>query len=73
MELIVLSIMDHDKWIRVGERMDLTGSELQEYVEKREKEFLDREERMLRREDEKSRLEFERLKLEEELLENKHR
>ena len=49
--------------------MGLTGSELQEYVEKREKEFLDREERMLRREDEKSRLEFERLKLEEERLE----
>ena len=55
--------MDHDKWIGAGERMGLTGSELQEYVEKREKEFLDREERMLRREDEKSRLEFERLKL----------
>ena len=49
--------------------MCLTGSELQEYVEKREKEFLDREERMLRREDEKGRLEFERLKLEEERLE----
>ena len=61
--------MDHDKWIEAGERMGLTGSELQEYVEKREKEFLDREERMLRREDEKSRLEFERLKLEEERLE----
>ena len=61
--------MDHDKWIGAGERMGLTGSELQEYVEKREKEFLDREERMLRREDEKSRLEFERLKLEEERLE----
>ena len=49
--------------------MGLIGSELQEYVEKREKEFLDREERMLRREDEKNRLEFERLKLEEERLE----
>ena len=61
--------MDHDKWIGAGERMGLTGSELQEYVENREKEFLDREERMLRREDEKSRLEFERLKLEEERLE----
>ena len=61
--------MDHDKWIGAGERMGLTGSELQEYVEKREKEFLDREERMLRREDEKNRLEFERLKLEEERLE----
>ena len=61
--------MDHDKWIGAGECMGLTGSELQEYVEKREKEFLDREERMLRREDEKSRLEFERLKLEEERLE----
>ena len=61
--------MDHDKWIGAGKRMGLTGSELQEYVEKREREFLDREERMLRREDEKSRLELERLKLEEERLE----
>ena len=25
--------MDHDKWIGAGERMGLTGSELQEYVE----------------------------------------
>ena len=32
--------MDHDKWIGAGERMGLTGSELQEYVEKREREFL---------------------------------
>ena len=61
--------MDHDKLIGAGEHMGLTGSELQEYVEKREKEFLDREECMLRREDEKSGLEFERLKLEEERLE----
>ena len=63
--------MDHDKWIGAGERMGLTRSELQEYVEKREKDFLDREERMLRREDEKSRLEFECLKLEEERLEKR--
>ena len=55
--------------IGAGERMGLTGSKLQEYVEEREKEILDREERMLRREDEKNRLEFERLKLEEERLE----
>ena len=61
--------MDHDKWIGAGERMGLTGSELQEYVEKREKEFLDKEERMVRRENEKNRLELERLKLEEERLE----
>ena len=61
--------MDHDKWIGAGERMGLTKLELQEYVEKREKEFLDREERMLRQEDEKNRLEFERLKLEEERME----
>ena len=56
--------MDHDKLIGAGERMCLTGSELQEYVEKREKEVSDREERMLRQEDEKNRLKFERLKLE---------
>ena len=60
--------MDHDKWIGAGERMGLTGSELQEYVEKREKKFFDREEGMLRRDDEKNRLELERLKLEEERL-----
>ena len=60
--------MDHDKWIGAGERMGLTGSELQEYVEKREKKFFDWEEGMLRRDDEKNRLELERLKLEEERL-----
>ena len=58
--------MDHDKWIGAGVRMGFSGSELQEYVEKRENEIFDREES--RREDEKSRLEFERLKLEEESL-----
>ena len=47
--------------------MGLTGSDLQEYVEKREK-SLDREEHMPRREDEKNRLEFERLNLDEERL-----
>ena len=35
--------MDHDKWIGAGERMGLTASELQEYVEKREKEFFGQE------------------------------
>ena len=64
LELIFLSIIDHEKWVGAEERMGLTGSELQEYVEKREKDM-----HMLRREDEKSRLEFERLKLEEEWLE----
>ena len=53
--------------------MSLTGSELQEYVEKREKEFLDREERMLRRGDEKSRLEFEPLILRKKGWRHRHR
>ena len=37
--------MDFTKWIEAGERLGLEGSELREYAEKKETEYLDREER----------------------------
>ena len=57
-------MMDHDKWISAGERMGLTGTYLQAYVDKREKDYLDREERMLRRDDERQRRDDEKLRQE---------
>ena len=37
--------MDFSKWMDAGERLGLEGSELRQYVEKKEAEYLEREER----------------------------
>jgi len=41
---------DLTKWLEAGERMGLSGAELQAFVYEREKQFFEREERALRRE-----------------------
>ena len=58
--------MDHEKWISAGERLGLKDRELQDYVDRKEKDVLDREERARKREDERMRLETERLRLDAE-------
>ena len=53
----------------------MTGKDLQEYVDQREREYLDREEGALRRDDERRKIEYERdvekLKAEIEMVERK--
>ncbi|XP_045215060.2 trichohyalin-like [Mercenaria mercenaria] len=51
--------MDYDKWVAVGERMGFSGSELSDYVDRKE-EYSEREERMLSREEESQRRDVER-------------
>ncbi|XP_053395707.1 proto-oncogene tyrosine-protein kinase Src-like [Mercenaria mercenaria] len=50
----------------MGERMGLSGSELIEFVDRKEKEYTEREERMLRREDERHRRDEERRRHDDE-------
>ena len=45
--------MDYDKWIEAGTRFGLSGKELQEFVERKEEQYLEREERAKEREHEK--------------------
>ncbi|KAK3746423.1 hypothetical protein QZH41_012761 [Actinostola sp. cb2023] len=44
--------MDYAQWIEAGTRFELSGKELQEYVDKKEKQYLEREERAKEREHE---------------------
>ena len=44
--------MDYEKWIQAGERFGLSGEELQAFVEKKERQYLEREERAKEREHE---------------------
>ena len=61
--------MDYDKWISAGERLGLTGQDLRDYVDKREREFDEREEGAARREIDAYRRDEEKLRLENEMLE----
>ncbi|XP_053398311.1 uncharacterized protein LOC128556699 [Mercenaria mercenaria] len=58
--------MDYDRWVAMGERLGFSGSELSDYVDRKEKEYTEREERMLRREDERHRRDEERRHHEDE-------
>ena len=50
--------MDLEKLIEMGERMDLKGTNLQAFVNEREKQILEREERAQRREEGKIKLQM---------------
>ncbi|XP_053400680.1 uncharacterized protein LOC128557380 [Mercenaria mercenaria] len=58
--------MDYDKWVSMGDRMGFSGSELSDYVDRKEKEYTEREERMMRREDERQRRDEEKRRYDEE-------
>ena len=45
--------MDYNKWVELGERMKLSGAELVEFVDKKEREYLEREERAYQRDKER--------------------
>ncbi|XP_053389803.1 histone-lysine N-methyltransferase, H3 lysine-79 specific-like [Mercenaria mercenaria] len=47
--------MDYNKWVAMGERMGFSGTELSDYVDRKEKDYTEREERMLRRHEERRR------------------
>lgn len=52
--------MDYEKWLEMGERLGLKGTDLQQFVERKEKEYLDREQRMIERQDRQRREDEER-------------
>jgi predicted DNA-binding protein (UPF0278 family) len=51
--------MNYEEWIRLGERLQLSGEDLGRFVQQKEEEYIAREERAMRREDEKRMLEME--------------
>ncbi|XP_053402753.1 capping protein inhibiting regulator of actin dynamics-like [Mercenaria mercenaria] len=63
--------MNYDKWVEMGERMGLSGSERIEFVDRKKKKYTEREERMLRRDEERRRYDDEQRRFEAQEAEKK--